>query len=78
MKEPTRIPLDLIEVRCSVCGEEVKAIEVNRDKARFHLGSGAMIRFPRGGLTEAEIAELKAMSLRCECCQEGHEERQGD
>ena len=77
MREPTRIPLALIEVCCSDCGEEVKAIEVNRDKARFHSEGGAMIRFPRGGLTEAEIAELKAMFLRCECCQEDHEEKTG-
>ena len=78
MSEPTRtrIPLALIEVCCAVCGTEAKAIEVNRDKVRFHLENGSMVRFPARGLTEPEIAELKAMFLRCECCQDDHEESQ--
>ena len=78
MSEPTRIPLSLITIKCSVCGTDATALEVNRDKARFHLEGGAMIRLPSRGLTEAEIAELKATFLRCECCQEEHEESQGD
>jgi len=77
MSEPTHIPLDLIDVCCAVCGTEAKAIEVNRDKARYHLENGSMVRFPARGLTESEIAELKATFLRCECCQEDHGEAQG-
>ena len=74
METPARIPLDSIIVRCSVCGCKAAAREVNDDRMRYHLEDGEMIRLPRAGLTESQIAKLRRMFLRCECCQEDHEE----
>jgi hypothetical protein len=35
-----------------------------------------MVRFPSAGLAPREIKKLRTTFLRCECCQEEHEERQ--
>lgn len=77
METPARTPLDSITVRCSVCGCEDTGRAVNDDRIRYHLESGPAIRLPGAGLTEEQIAELHRMFLRCECCQEDHEESQG-
>jgi len=77
MSEPTRNPLGDVSVRCSVCGERTPATDVNEDRTRFHLEDGSMIRLPDAGLTDEEIAELNTTFLRCECCQEDHEEKDG-
>ena len=74
-KPPTRIPLPLVHLACVVCGTEATALEVNRDKVRFHTKDGAMVRFSRAGLTEPEIARLRATPLCCECCKEEQEEQ---
>ena len=77
MEAPERTPLDSVAVRCSVCGCEATAREIADDRIRYHLENGAMIRLPGAGMTERQIAELHRMFLRCECCQEDHEEENG-
>ena len=74
---PERTPLASVLVRCSECGEEATARDINADRTRYHLEDGAMIRLPGVGLTEDEIAKLQKMFLRCELCQEDHEEQDG-
>jgi len=76
-KPPPRIPLGLIDVICTVCGNDATALEVSKGLAVFHTKDGTMVRFPKGGLTDAEIEELRAKFLRCESCQEEYEEKIG-
>jgi hypothetical protein len=77
METPARTPLDSVAVRCSVCGCEATARAVGDDRLRYHLESGAMIRLPGAGMTEEQVEKLHRMFLRCECCQEDHEEEYG-
>ena len=77
MSDTDRTPLAEVMVRCSICEEQASAADINADRTRFHLEDGSMIRLPEAGLTENEIAELKTMFLRCELCQEDHEEQDG-
>ena len=76
MSHSDRIPLAEVMVACSDCGEQNSAADINTDRVRYHLENGSMIRLPDVGLTRSEIAKLNATFLRCECCQEDHEEKQ--
>ena len=76
MSHSDRIPLAEVMVRCSICEEQASAADINTDRVRYHLENGSIIRLPQPGLTKTEIAELHATFLRCECCQEDHEEKQ--
>jgi hypothetical protein len=71
------VPNRMVAVRCSVCGCEATARAVGDDRVRYHLESGAMIRLPGAGMTEELVEKLHRMFLRCECCQEDHEEEYG-
>jgi len=76
MSDTDRTPLAEVMVRCSICEEQASAADINADRTRFHLEDGSMIRLPDVGLAKNEIAALNATFLRCECCQEDHEEKQ--
>lgn len=69
-----KTPLAEITVKCSECGEETRADDVNADNVRYHTGNGHMVRFPSIGLNPEYITKLNAMYLLCECCQEEAEE----
>lgn len=69
-----KTPLEKIIVKCSECGEETRADDVNADNVRYHTDHGTIIRFPSIGLNPEDITELNAMYLLCECCQEEAEE----
>ena len=66
-----------VTVVCSECGAESTAGDVNDDRMRYHVEDGSMIRLPERALTESEVSALASMFLRCELCQEEHEERSG-
>ena len=65
-----KTPLTEVIITCCDCGEDADAQSVNDDKMRFHLPTGQIARFPSFGITEADIASIPAMKLRCEICYE--------
>ena len=67
--------LSEITIKCSECGEETRADDVNADNVRYHTGNGSMIRLPSYGLDEDQVSKLKLMYLLCECCQEDYEDQ---
>ena len=65
-----KIPLKDIQVKCSECGSEATAQEINDDIYRYHDNTGALVRFPQEGLTLEQVHKIPDMGLVCELCLE--------
>ena len=66
--------LNEIKVKCSECGEESTALDVNNDNVRYHTTNGSAIRLPKDGLNSDQLKKLQSIVLLCECCQEDKED----
>lgn len=64
------IPLEDITVKCTNCGAEATAKEINDDIYRYHSSAGDVVKFPANGLSLEQIHKIPSMKLTCEVCYE--------
>lgn len=70
-----KTPLEEVTIKCSECGDDATAAEINADIVRYHQVSGKVVGFPSIGLTFEDVEKIGKMSFCCECCQEDHDDR---